>query len=158
MENVFFGPNEGRRNKVDDIQEMGDRVTSGTETIEDALSSLDELATNVEEVNRSIQAVSTATDDQASSTEEVASMVDEVADAAEQVNNESENVSAAAEEQASSLNEVAQSSQTLANQADELQQLLSQFTIDEGAASPDPTSETGGGSVAAADGGTETYR
>ena len=85
-------------------------------------------------------------------------MVDEVADAAEQINSESENVSAAAEEQASSLTEVAQSSQTLANQADELQQLLSQFTLDTEPAASESEPGTAAGSTTAADGGIETDR
>lgn len=158
VETLIEGIQSSTTNAVADIQEMGDRVSSGTETIEEALNSLDEIATNVEEVNQSIQAVSTATDDQASSTEEVASMVDEVADAAEQINSESENVSAAAEEQASSLTEVAQSSQTLANQADELQQLLSQFTLDTEPAASESEPGTAAGSTTAADGGIETDR
>ncbi|RLM54112.1 methyl-accepting chemotaxis protein [Halobellus sp. Atlit-31R] len=119
-------------NAVSDIQQMGDRVTTGTETIEDALESLDEIAANVDDVNDSIQEISDAADDQAASTEEVASMIDDVADRAEQVSDESANVSAAAEEQASSLTQVAQSTQTLAQEADELQHLLSQFTVGDG--------------------------
>jgi methyl-accepting chemotaxis protein len=138
---------------VDDIQEMGERVSSGTTTIEDALADLEEIAANVEESNRSIQEISAATDDQAASTEEVASMIDEVSDAAQQVSDESESVSAAAEEQTSSLTQVAQSTQTLADQSDELQTLLSQFTIRDETAHA-ATSTTGTVSVASADGGT----
>ena len=129
VETLIDGIQSSTTNAVTDIQQMGERVTSGTETIEDALDSLDDIAANVEEVNRSIQEISDATDDQAASTEEVASMIDDVAERAEQVSGESANVSAAAEEQASSLTQVAQSTQTLAQEADELQHLLSQFTI-----------------------------
>lgn len=114
---------------VADIQEMGERVASGTEVIEDALDALEKIAGNVEEANQSVREISTATDDQASSAEEVASMIDEVTDSAEQVSAESDNVSAAAEEQTSSLTQVAESAQTLADQADELQDQLDAFTL-----------------------------
>lgn len=137
---------------VEDIQVMSDRVSSGTATIEDALDSLEAVAANVEETNQGIQEISTATDDQAASSEEIASMIDEVADAAEQVSGESGNVSAAAEQQAASLTQVAQNTQTLADQAEDLQELLSEFTIREATAeSLTHTSETG--STASADGG-----
>jgi methyl-accepting chemotaxis protein len=137
---------------VEDIREMGERVASGTATIEDALAALEAIAANVEESNQGIQEISAAADDQAASTEEVASMIDEVADAAEQVSGESGNVSAAAEEQTSSLTQVAQNTQTLANQADELQGLLSEFRIrDAATASPGHTSKTG--PAASTDGG-----
>lgn len=137
---------------VEDIQEMGDRVSSGTATIEDALDALEAIAANVEGSSQGIQEISAAADDQAASTEEVASMIDEVANAAEQVSGESGNVSAAAQEQASSLAQVAQSTQTLAGRAEELQELLSEFTIREAAAeSSAHTSETG--AMASTDGG-----
>jgi len=115
---------------VDNIGDMNDRITTGTETIEDALGALDEIATNVDDANQSIQEISTVTDDQAASTEEVASMVDQVSEAAAQVSDESNNVSAAAEEQTSSMAQVAQHAETLASSADELRTELAQFTID----------------------------
>lgn len=118
---------------VEDIQEMRDRISSGTTTIEDALSALESIAANAEESGQSVQEINTVTDDQAASTEEVASMISEVANTAEQVSGESGNVSAAAEEQTSSLTEVTQNTQTLADQAEELQELLSEFTIGEAA-------------------------
>ncbi|WP_236639918.1 methyl-accepting chemotaxis protein [Salinigranum halophilum] len=137
---------------VEDIQQMGNRVSSGTATIEDALDALEAIAANVEESSQGIQEISAATDDQAVSTEEVASMIEQVADAAEQVSGESGNVSAAAQEQASSLTQIAQNTQTLADQAEELQGLLSGFTIGETAAEPSVhTSKVG--VMASTDGG-----
>ena len=125
---------------VADIEDMSDRISSGSDTIADALDALDEIATNVDESNQSIQEISAVTNDQAASTEEVASMVDEVTEAAQQVSNESDNVSAAAEEQTSSMTEVAQHAETLADEADELQRELAQFTID---SESDPAADAG---------------
>ena len=128
---------------VVDIEEMGDRITAGTDTIADALDALDDIATNVDEANQSIQEISAVTDDQAASTEEVASMVDQVTEAAQQVSGESDNVSAAAEEQTSSMSEVAQHAEMLASDADDLQQELAQFTIDSETDSTVGTDDTG---------------
>jgi len=136
---------------VADMRRMGEQVDSGTETIEDALDAIEEIADRVEGANRSIQEISEATDDQASSTEEVASMIDEVAESARQVSAESDNVSAAAEEQTSSLTQVSGSARTLADRATDLQDLLSQFTVD---GSVDPAGGGGAGRPASADGGT----
>jgi len=140
------------REAVTDIEEMGDRITTGTDTIEDALDALDEIAANVEEANRGIQEISDVTDDQAASTEEVASMIDDVAEAAQQVSGESDNVSAAAEEQTSSLTQVAQSAETLAGKADELQEQLAQFTPDATEVGADKGSPTQKAAVAAGTG------
>jgi methyl-accepting chemotaxis protein len=155
VEDLIAEIQSSTRNAVTDIQEMGERVESGTMTIEEALDALEEIAANVEESNQSIQEISAATDDQAASTEEVASMIDEVADAADQVSDESENVSAAAEEQASSLTQVADSTQTLAERADELQTLLSEFTIQE-EATRSTASMSGTEATASADAGVAT--
>ena len=144
---------------VTDIEEMGESVESGTKTIEDALGALEEIAENVEDSNQSIQEISAATDDQAASTEEVASMIDTIVQSADQVSSESENVSAAAEEQTSSLTQVSQTARTLTQQADELQDMLSEFTISENTAHHGPT----GGEPstrspqASADGGTGMF-
>jgi methyl-accepting chemotaxis protein len=115
---------------VEDMRAMSNRVSTGTDTIEEALKALDGIADTIEEANDGIQEISDATDDQASSTEEVVNIVEEVADAAEQVNTESDNVSAAAEEQTSSLTEVSRSAEELTQQAETLRERLSTFTVD----------------------------
>ena len=129
VESLIVDIQSSAETTVDDIQEMGDRVSAGATTIEEAFDALEDIASNVQESNQTIQEISAATDEQAASTEEVASMVDEVAGAADQVSDESENVSAAAEEQAASLTQVARNTQTLAERADELQTLLAEFTV-----------------------------
>jgi methyl-accepting chemotaxis protein len=141
---------------VKDIREMGDRVSSGTVTIEEALNALEAIAVNVEESNQGIQEISAATDDQAASTEEIASMIDKVANASEQVSDESGNVSAAAQQQTSSLTQVAQSTQTLTERAEELQGLLSQFTV-QGELTDSTAFADRAEPAASADGGTDKY-
>ena len=151
VESLIVDIQSSAETTVDDIQEMGDRVSAGTTTIETAFDALEDIASNVEESNQAIQEISAATDEQAASTEEVASMVDEVAEAADQVSGESENVSAAAEEQAASLTQVARNTQTLAERADELQTLLAEFTVRRDTTSAGSTAGTG--ASVSADGG-----
>lgn len=115
---------------VEDMRIMGNQIATGTDTIKESLTALNEIAETVEEANDGIQEISDVTDDQAASTEEVVTIVEEVANAAEQVNTETDNVSAAAEEQASSLTQVSSSAEELAQQAKTLQQRLSAFNVD----------------------------
>ena len=115
--------------RIERVQAMGNQIATGTDTIKESLTALNEIAETVEEANDGIQEISDVTDDQAASTEEVVTIVEEVANAAEQVNTETDNVSAAAEEQASSLTEVSSSAEELAKQAKTLQQRLSTFNV-----------------------------
>ncbi|WP_435066809.1 methyl-accepting chemotaxis protein [Haloplanus sp. C73] len=115
---------------VDDMQTMGEGVEHGAETIDEALTSLDEVADHVGDLHTGVREISDATDDQAASTSDVVSMLDEVERVADQSSAEAANVSAAAEEQTSTLADVSQSAQSLTEQADSLQELLDQFTAD----------------------------
>ena len=72
-------------------------------------------------------------------------MIDEVAESAQQVSAESDTVSAAAEEPTPSLTQVSSSAQTLADQAAQLQDLLSQFALEDGTVDPTSTADTGPG-------------
>lgn len=129
IESLITDIQSSTSNTVEDMREMGDRVSSGTVTIEDALSALDEIVQHVDEANGGIQEISEAADDQATSTEEVVSMVDEVTEVAQQTSNEAGSVSAAAEEQTSSLSEVTQNIQAVNQRADDLQEMLKDFSV-----------------------------
>jgi methyl-accepting chemotaxis protein len=117
---------------VEDMDEMYDRVTSGGETIDEALSSLSDVARAVEDLHTGVQEISEATDSQASSTEDVVSMLDEVAQLADQSSAEAANVSAAAEEQTSTLADVSESAQSLSERAESLRELVGEFAVDAG--------------------------
>ncbi|MFB6102401.1 MAG: methyl-accepting chemotaxis protein [Haloplanus sp.] len=138
---------------VDNIQEMGDGVTHGAETIDEALASLDDVAQRVETLHTGVQEISEATDDQAASTTDVVSMLDEVERVADRSSAEAANVSAAAEEQTSTLADVSESAQSLTEQADSLQDLLDQFVVDDRGTPAEATGTTRGS--AAPDGGVD---
>jgi methyl-accepting chemotaxis protein len=135
---------------VDDMAEMRDRVDHGSETIDEALASLSDIAQAVDDLNTGVREISEATDSQAASTEDVVSMLDEVAELADRSNTEAANVSAAAEEQTSTLADVSESARSLSERAESLRDLLGEFTVEEAA----PAGGAGTG-PAAADGGVE---
>jgi len=112
---------------VGDIREMGQRVDTGKQTVENATDALSEIVQQVEEANSGVQAISDATDEQASSMEEVVSMAEEVGSISEETSSQSENVAASAQEQAASISEVTTSIQSLSSQASDLKQMVDQF-------------------------------
>lgn len=112
---------------VADMHELGDRVTAGSETIDDALGALDDIVDRVETANASVQSINEATDEQAASTEEVVTMADEVRDLSNETAEEAQDVSAAAEEQTASVTQVANLAGDLEDRVAELNTLLSEF-------------------------------
>lgn len=129
VESLIVDIQSSTESAVADIQQMGKRVDSGTDTIEEALGSLDEIAAKIDDVNEGVQQISDATANQASSAEEVASMVGEVTEKSERVSSEAENVSAAAEQQTSSLERVSENSDELAKMSGNLQSMLDRFEV-----------------------------
>ena len=115
---------------VADMQGMRDRVDEGTETVQQAVTSLETIVERVEEANDGVQSISEATDDQAASTEEVVVMVDEVGSISEETAAQAESAAAAAEEQAASLTEVTERIDSLSDRATDLRSLVDGFDID----------------------------
>ncbi|AWB26321.1 HAMP domain-containing methyl-accepting chemotaxis protein [Halococcoides cellulosivorans] len=115
---------------VSEMEEMRERVASGSETIEDAIAMFDDIADSIQEAEDGIREISEATDDQAASTEEVVSMVDQVSSVSQQTSAEASNVSAATEEQSSSLSEATQTLQDLSMLADDLHDEVSDFDVE----------------------------
>ncbi len=116
---------------VGDMQEMGQRVEAGRETVEGAASTLEDIIEQVEKANAGVQSINDATDEQAASTEEVVAMVDEVGSISEQTSGEAEDVAAAAEEQTASMSEVTDSIVDLSSRAADLREITDQFEIRE---------------------------
>jgi len=124
---------------VDDIEMMTDRVQSGADTIEDAVTMFDEIADAIQQAESGIREISEATEDQAASTEEVVAMVDEVSGVSQQTAAEATNVSAASEEQASSLSEASSNIQQLSSLAEELHDNVEDFEVGDGTTDPAST-------------------
>jgi methyl-accepting chemotaxis protein len=131
---------------VADIREMGNRVTTGLETVDATVDTLEDIVTRVEEANVGVQSINDATDEQATSTSEVVSMVEEVGQISERNAEDAESAAAATQQQAASISEVTTSIQDLSGQAGDLRDLLEQFDArDSVEASEDGTETTGEG-------------
>jgi methyl-accepting chemotaxis protein len=115
---------------VGDIREMDDSVESGSQTVEQALESLDEIADMATDTNAGVQEIKSATDQQATTAQTVSEKTDEVADIAANTVEETETVAASAEEQAASINEVVESVDGLSAQSTQLKELFDQFSVD----------------------------
>lgn len=141
---------------ADGMQELGDRVTTGRATIEQALDALEDIVERVEDANDGVQSISDATQEQATTSEEVVAMVDEVTEISERTTTEARNVATATEKQASSIEEVSANVESLAGRADELRDLLEEFDVRrDGAENGDGTvGEAGTSDGAASEAGT----
>jgi methyl-accepting chemotaxis protein len=144
------------------MQSMRDRVTEGSESVDEALDALEDIIGRVEETNDGVGEINTATSEQATSAQEVLSMVDEIASIGEETTAEAQNVSAAAEEQTASIAEVSDGVRRLSTGAQDLRHLLEQFTVRSATADDDfewavpedaPTPEARAPGAVATDGG-----
>jgi methyl-accepting chemotaxis protein len=115
---------------VDDMHEVGDRVSNGSDTVSAALTALDDIVDGIEAANSGVQEIDHATTEQANSTEGVLALVDEASSLSDRTADEVSSVSAATEEQTASLAEVSTSIDDLAGVADELSGLLDDFDVD----------------------------
>ncbi len=114
---------------VTDVREMESQVSDSVTTIETALVDFEDIVDDVTAVNQTVQEISDATDEQAQTTQEVVGMIDDVASVSEETTAEAETVAAAAEQQAASVTEATQTIRRLSGQSDDLQSLLSEFTV-----------------------------
>ncbi|WP_049923524.1 methyl-accepting chemotaxis protein [Halopiger djelfimassiliensis] len=114
---------------VKDMEKMGTRVSSGTDTVERTVESIEEIVEQIEELNSSVQSINGATDDQAASTEEVVTMIENVGEMSQDTAAATEQLSAAAEEQTAQVLEVTNQVDELSEKSEELQDLLDQFEV-----------------------------
>ena len=115
---------------AEEVQLTSSRVSEHTDSVQRAVSALDEIADYAEETNTGVQEISAASEEQAASTQEVVAMVDEAATISSETTAESENVAAAAEEQTTALTEVTRSASDLTTQASQLSEALDRFDTD----------------------------
>ncbi|RJX49065.1 methyl-accepting chemotaxis protein [Halonotius pteroides] len=119
---------------IAEVESASQRVSESTDAVERSLGRFDEIAEVVTELSDSVHEISNATDQQASSAEDVAAVVDEVADISDETAEDAASAASAAEQQTVSLSSVSETVESLAGEADELESLLSQFDLDEEAA------------------------
>jgi methyl-accepting chemotaxis protein len=152
IEQRITGVQEQTGDAVETVTTARERVQETAETVNDALTELETIAERVEENDASIQEISGVTSDQADSAQDASAEIDEVAEISQQTVEEASNVSAAAQQQTSSVDEVQRRVADLSQQAESLQQLLEQFTVDDGS-SVGGLETSGGQRTVSSDGG-----
>ncbi|MFP9059657.1 methyl-accepting chemotaxis protein [Natrialbaceae archaeon A-chndr2] len=113
-----------------EIEGTAERIAAHSDSIENAVTALDEIAAYAQRTNDGVQEISAATEEQAASTQEAVAMVSSATQIAETTSRESQHVAAAAEEQTSALSEVSSSASSLADQAAHLSEALEKFDTD----------------------------
>jgi methyl-accepting chemotaxis protein len=152
IEQRITGVQEQTGDAVGTVATARKRVQETAETVNDALTELETIANRVEENDAGIQEISGVTSDQANSAQDASAEIDEVAEISQQTVEEASNVSAAAQQQTSSVDKVQQRVADLSQQAESLQQLLAQFTVDDGS-SVGGRETSGGRQTVSSDGG-----
>ncbi|SEQ42437.1 FIST N-terminal domain-containing protein [Natrinema salaciae] len=109
------------------VRETEERVAVHTDSIENALDALAEIAEYAEETNRGVQEIHTAANQQAESAQQVVALVDETASISEQTSDLAEEVTASAEEQTAALTDVSSSAKRLSENANWLHDTLDMY-------------------------------
>ncbi|MFC4405445.1 methyl-accepting chemotaxis protein [Haloarchaeobius iranensis] len=121
------------------VQRTAARIDADAESIEQAITALDEVAAYAQETNEGVQEISAATEQQAATTEEVVAAVEDAAGIAAQTTEETETVAAAAEEQTANVTAVSETVEQLSHRAASLSEMLRGFDVDDaGTAAPNP--------------------
>lgn len=119
---------------VTEVQETSDRIAENTDSVENAVEALDEIASLAQETNEGVQAINRTTEREVETTKEVARVVEGASETAatisEETTAESETVGAAAEAQTTALEHIALSAGELADRATQLSGRLGEFDAD----------------------------
>lgn len=119
----------GTKQSVEDMNQSKKTVMEGTKVIEEALQSLEKIASISKDLGNQIQDVSAAAEMASVGIERVQKHTQDVSAVAEESAAASEEVSASMEETSSSMTQVSSSAQNLAKSSDELRQLISKFKV-----------------------------
>jgi methyl-accepting chemotaxis protein len=147
IEGLIEGTRAESQAAVTKAQEAESSVVEGIDAINDAVAAFEDVAENAAETDSGVQEISDTVDEQAASTEEAVAMIDEVTDLSRETAEETDTVSSVAQRQSASISEVDTAVSTLRTRAEDLQSLLSQFTVQPGsrdATGSKPTAGDGG--------------
>ncbi|AGT31623.1 chemotaxis protein [Geobacillus genomosp. 3] len=114
---------------VQSMESVVHEVVSGTGVIRDSGETFARIRAAVDEVAGQIRGVSSAVSEMAASSEQIVRSVRLVADAAESTSAGAQEVSAATEEQLASMEEISASAASLSKMADDLQSIVSRFSL-----------------------------
>jgi methyl-accepting chemotaxis protein len=112
---------------ADELDATAKNVSSGIETVEGALQSLEEIADQATETNVGVQEINDATAEQAEAAQQVSQMADELYDLAQQTTQETDSVVDAMESQEGAFAAIGHDVKTLAAQATVLEEQLGEY-------------------------------
>jgi len=104
-------------------------VTRGTEVIATTGEQFNLIVAKIDELNKQVQAITTASKNLSAASEEVVASVDSVRKVAADTAADTQTISAATEEQSASMEEIASSSHALSNMASQLQMIVAKFRL-----------------------------
>jgi methyl-accepting chemotaxis protein len=111
------------------VEETNTRTEEGANTVDQAREAFTRIGTSVDDMTGRVDQIAAAIQQIAASAQKVQTDMSEVAAVAEQSSASSEQVSASTEETSASAQEIASSAQGLARTAEELETLVSKFTL-----------------------------
>ncbi len=114
---------------VSAMEQVTAETRQGIEVIDNAGRIFAKILLSTQSVSRQAQEVMAASEEISATTEEITATMEDMAKISENASLEAQSVAAASEEQLASMQEVTASASALSKMAQDLQQLLSQFTI-----------------------------
>jgi methyl-accepting chemotaxis protein len=114
---------------VSAMEQVTVETRQGIEVIDNAGRIFAKILLSTQSVSRQAQEVMAASEEISATTEEITATMEDMAKISENASLEAQSVAAASEEQLASMQEVTASASALSKMAQDLQQLLSQFTI-----------------------------
>ena len=114
---------------VEDITDTSERLDEGSETIQEALSALDGVVSDLEETNGSLHEISDATDSQAATSQEVVSQADGVGEISDETAALAADAAGSARRQTVSLSEAVTKIDALSDQADHLRDSIDDYRL-----------------------------
>jgi len=154
IESLIEDIKEQTEETADGMEEVEDSVSTGSDTVEEALDALNGIAEQAMETNAGVQEIKGATNEQAQTAQEVAHMADEVAELAQTTAEETDSVVGAMDNHQNQFGSVVHTIKMLSGQVTFLREELDEFDLDMEAmaAAEAATSETTRTGTAAADG------
>jgi methyl-accepting chemotaxis protein len=111
------------------MEEATSNVTTGKQVVSAAGEAFTTITTSAQEVLAQIQEVSASSGQMSASTEQLVGGISGIDDHAKLTTEGTQNVSAATEEQLATMEEISATTASLATMADDLQKLVSRFTV-----------------------------
>jgi len=111
------------------MEEATSNVTTGKQVVSAAGEAFTTITTSAQEVLAQIQEVSASSGQMSASTEQLVGGISGIDEHAKLNTEGTQNVSAATEEQLATMEEISATTASLATMADDLQKLVSRFTV-----------------------------